>query len=599
MVQYSRLSTQLKELRLLYLLPGKPRDPIKCTLRTFPLDYAPKYEALSYVWGDPNVRKSITIDGTPFQVTVNLKDALARFRRRHKHRILWVDAICIAQHDLREKSEQVPHMDRVYSYANAVIIWLGPSNSNIDNAVLWYNSTCNKGKVESAAGLSDTLSCKTEPAASSHGDLLILDAFEGICAISELSYWSRKWTYQEYILARQEPLCYCGKLPPFRISTLVSPFKDNFSNRFSMDNLSGDDEFWMKFEHLSERVLNTKMKTEMISRLGDTDAKDLPLTTHLYRTANRECYMPQDTFFSLYGLTPRIQNIYPLNYDKEATDVAREITSYIVNYEYVGSFWAWFSLRDDVLHNESQPSWVPDFSQAATTAQYMYCVNNGPYGPDSQSHRWQEVPPPRIMTNNATLHIWAKRLDTCAFSILRFSCELSKALAKIVTLVASSTLLLDGRFSEVSPKMAQLWFSHAYYEGMPEYTPIELVETFCLMYAEATSQESIEMTSSQGTCRALILAATRQILGKTMFFTGSHYIGIGPGDVQEGDIITTSPHLLGPLVLRKQAPTSSAQQGQYRMVGPAILDINLKNNSIDEKLLAEFQRQDLEEFVIW
>lgn len=90
MVKYSRLSTQLKELRLLYLLPGKPRDLIKCTLHTFPLDYAPKYESLSYVWGDPNVKKSIMIDGSPFQVTVDLKDALTRFRRRHKHRILWV-----------------------------------------------------------------------------------------------------------------------------------------------------------------------------------------------------------------------------------------------------------------------------------------------------------------------------------------------------------------------------------------------------------------------------------------------------------------------------------------------------------------------------
>ncbi|KAI1288663.1 heterokaryon incompatibility protein-domain-containing protein [Xylaria venustula] len=578
MIQYRRLSTQLKELRLLYLLPGKPRDPIKCTLHTFPSDYAPKYEALSYIWGDPNVKESIRIDGSPFQVTVNLKDALARFRRRYKHRILWVDAICIAQHDLREKSEQVPHMDRVYSYANAVIIWLGPSNPSIDNAVLWYNSTCIEGEVESVAGLNDTLSRKTGPAASPQGDLLILDAWEGICAISELPYWSRKWTYQD---------------------TLLSPFAKTFRNRFSFDDLPKDTEFWMKFAPLSERVVNTKPKTEMISRLGNTDTKDLPLATHLYRTADRECYMPQDRFFALYGLTPRIQNIYPLNYDKEATDVAREITSYIVNYEYCKAFWMMFGLRDDMMHNESQPSWVPDFSHAAIMAQYMHCVDNGPCGPDSQSHRWQEVPPPRIMIDNATLHIWAKRLDTCAFSIIRFPCVLSKAMAQIVKLVALSTLSLDRLFSEAGTKMAQLYFSHAYYEGIPEYTPNQLVETFCLMYAQATSEESIEMTRSQTTCEALILAATRHILGKTMFFTNNHYIGIGPGDVQGGDIITMSPHLLGPLVLRKQAPTSSAQQGQYRIVGPAILDVNLKNNSIDEKSFAEFQREDPEEFVIW
>ncbi|KAI1159418.1 heterokaryon incompatibility protein-domain-containing protein [Nemania serpens] len=609
MVQYSRLSLQLKELRLLYIHPGEPRDPIKCTLRTFPLDYAPKYEALSYVWGDPNVKKSISIDGSPFQVTVNLKDALARFRQRHKHRILWADAICIAQHDLREKSEQVPHMNRVYSYANAVIIWLGPSNSSIDNAVLWYNSACNEGKVGSAAGLDDAPSCETVPAVTSQGDLFLLDAFEGICAISELSYWSRKWTYQEYILARNEPLCFCGQLPPFQISTLLSPFKKTFTNHFSIDNLPEDTEFWKKFAPLSVRIVNTKPKIEIISRLGETGANNYPLATHLFGTADRECYMPQDRFFALYGLTPRIQDIYPLDYGKEATDIAREITSYIVNYEYIGSFWMMFGIRDDTLHNESQPSWVPDFSRAAPNAPYMHCIKNGLHGLDSQSYRRQDVAPPRIMTDNATLHIWAKRFDVCAFPIRRFSCVLSEALAEIVQLVGRAKLLSDSLlsnglfpaslFSKNSAKMAQLWFSHAYYEGIPEYTPNQLVETFGLMYAEATSQESIEMTSSQSTCRALIVAATRYLLGKTMFLTGSRHIGIGPGDVQGGDIITMSPHILGPLVLRKQTPTSSAQQGQYRIVGPAILDVILKNSKINEGLLAESQRQDLEEFLIW
>ncbi|TDZ51844.1 putative RNA-binding protein [Colletotrichum trifolii] len=38
---------------------------------------------------------------------------------------IWVDALCINQDDLQEKSDQIPLMDRVYSQARATMMWLG------------------------------------------------------------------------------------------------------------------------------------------------------------------------------------------------------------------------------------------------------------------------------------------------------------------------------------------------------------------------------------------------------------------------------------------------------------------------------------------
>ncbi|KAI1772040.1 hypothetical protein F4818DRAFT_427424 [Hypoxylon cercidicola] len=63
-----------------------------------------------------SAKKPITVDGEEFQVTVNLESALRvlRLSRRRplRHRVLWVDAICIKQDDILEKNVQVPQMGR-------------------------------------------------------------------------------------------------------------------------------------------------------------------------------------------------------------------------------------------------------------------------------------------------------------------------------------------------------------------------------------------------------------------------------------------------------------------------------------------------------
>ena len=421
---------------------------------------------------------------------------------------------------------------------------------------------------------------------------------DSMAVLLDLSYWCRKWTYQEFMLARNEPLCFRGKLPPFRVSGLLESYTRIYGDPLSIGAAPDSPEFRMESTVLHKRC--EKMKTEMImtlTRLSDPDAKNRPLVEHLNTTAGRECYMPQDRFFALYGLVPRVQNIYPINYRKDGADVAREITSYIVNYEYDLRFWKMFGLRDERLHNELQPSLVPDFSRADTGTPEMHCLNNGLYGPDFRSYRW--VPPPRIMTDNKTLHIRAKRLDTCNFSIVKFSCELEEALIEMIVLVGSLTLSSDGKSSELGAKIAQLLVCHGRYKESQQFSLNQLVETFGLLFGGPESPEPLKPTSFQYLQYLLIRDATRHILGKTIFATKHNCIGISPSDAQEGDLITISPQFFGSLVLRKQAPPSSAQQGQYRLVGPAIIDVNLEKNNIGEELLAGFQQQNPEEFVIW
>jgi hypothetical protein len=67
----------------------------------------------------------ILVNGASVAVTVNLESALRYLRHSDLPRVLWIDAICINQHDLGEKRHQVSIMQSIYTYAEQVVVWLG------------------------------------------------------------------------------------------------------------------------------------------------------------------------------------------------------------------------------------------------------------------------------------------------------------------------------------------------------------------------------------------------------------------------------------------------------------------------------------------
>ncbi|KAI2611828.1 heterokaryon incompatibility protein-domain-containing protein [Hypoxylon sp. NC1633] len=81
------------------------------------------YEALSYTWGPPVFSHPIQINGVEFFVTENLNSALRHLRLTGSKRYLWVDALCINQFDIREKSIQVGRMFSIYTKACRVVAW--------------------------------------------------------------------------------------------------------------------------------------------------------------------------------------------------------------------------------------------------------------------------------------------------------------------------------------------------------------------------------------------------------------------------------------------------------------------------------------------
>jgi hypothetical protein len=218
---YRSLDKELSQIRLITLHASPNFDsPIECSLSHVNLDEVPEYQALSYVWGDPNVCEDIFVNGTTLPATTNLVAALRQIRYATKPLVLWADAICINQNDVNERNHQVKLMALIYKRASRVISWLGPPADDSDLAIEYIAKMAEEiGKVKgyivingdyypidpSDDGTSwvNRVSEYFRARDVEHRALSALESF------LERPYWNRLWVLQEMILAT-ELVFLCG-----------------------------------------------------------------------------------------------------------------------------------------------------------------------------------------------------------------------------------------------------------------------------------------------------------------------------------------------------------------------------------------------------
>jgi hypothetical protein len=124
-------------IRILVLHPSvNSSDPVTCTIQHARLsDTSLEYEALSYTWGGSTRTQTISFSSGRRELLVgeNCRDALWRLRLGDRDRVLWIDAICINQENLAERTRQVRIMDVVYRRAFNVVVFLGEQVSCTQN----------------------------------------------------------------------------------------------------------------------------------------------------------------------------------------------------------------------------------------------------------------------------------------------------------------------------------------------------------------------------------------------------------------------------------------------------------------------------------
>jgi hypothetical protein len=113
------------------LAPIHENVPVHVSLETFSNDSHPEYETVSYIWGgengDNSLRGPIFI-GSYWDVllqTENCWSMLRSIRPKRGERLVWVDALCINQQNLDERTSQVAKMRRIYEQCSRIIAYLG------------------------------------------------------------------------------------------------------------------------------------------------------------------------------------------------------------------------------------------------------------------------------------------------------------------------------------------------------------------------------------------------------------------------------------------------------------------------------------------
>ena len=180
---------------------------------------SPSFEALSYVWGCPDMSDEVIIISTSNHdqiegivgITANLDAALRYLRFEDRPRTLWIDAICINQGDLNERSEQVQRMAQIYTQSQRVVVWLGEASSD---SKLALDSLCHLGRqnviTKSNFGFRAPGAEHPNWWLPSYDIPFDDETWKAISSLLNRAWFQRLWVFQEIQLASPRAVLQCG-----------------------------------------------------------------------------------------------------------------------------------------------------------------------------------------------------------------------------------------------------------------------------------------------------------------------------------------------------------------------------------------------------
>lgn len=189
--RYQALSDASNQIRLLKIHPSKGQRHLRYSMAVFDLSRAKElgYCALSYCWCPEGPKKAITVNGVDHKIGFNLWRFLRRLRQSGRTGLLWADALCINQNNVREKSQQVALMGKIYKSASKVLVWIG-EECRASGLVLSLSNKCS----EDWGPREDTVK-----------------QWKALVYLSQRRYWTRIWVIQELLaLPHHRTIIYCG-----------------------------------------------------------------------------------------------------------------------------------------------------------------------------------------------------------------------------------------------------------------------------------------------------------------------------------------------------------------------------------------------------
>ncbi|OCK74878.1 HET-domain-containing protein [Lepidopterella palustris CBS 459.81] len=349
--QYTPLANK-DEIRLLHLQPGALRDPLQCTishewlpdcicvfehlltrctacLACKSAGNIPSYEAISYTWGSQTLVDEILCDNFQLPITANCAQVLRRVRDPHRPRVLWIDAICIDQTNIQERSNQVRFMHRIYRGASNVIICLGEASPDSDTAITILEE---EGLQSKRRFFTDTLSS---------------NEIEALQNLFRRSWFKRVWILQEVAWAWSAQVI-CGS----RITPWDGSFRGNAYSWIAYHDSLRPFPYVMGFGPSVRDMARTD--------LGHFTPKKFFDQLCLARDCNATD--PRDKIFALLPLFTALTQDPRLcvNYARSPTNVFTNVASYFLST--LGPSFLSQVFRGSPGSMSGLPTWVPDWT---------------------------------------------------------------------------------------------------------------------------------------------------------------------------------------------------------------------------------------------
>ena len=422
---------QEDEIRVLYLNPGTPEEPLTGELRLASItpdtsgelrlasithdtsgELPPRphssvqYEAISYAWGSLEKPHSITVrDIGEIPITASLFDILRHFRYVHRHRELWVDGICIDQADVSERNHQVAKMADIFSASKTVLVWLGAGEST-DSLAFAAMEVCRD--LVDASGDHDNVNLErvnnalyeyTGTYAPLRWNLeleetMVTRALKSIFNILQATWFERLWVVQETDAFR-DVLFFRGYHGVVNQEDLKEGFRflERYDREIRSDAIRIDrralGEIW---EHMAGYRRPPQNGGETIS--------------HILQYSDRRCHDPRDRVYALRRRLrlERFDELRP-DYQLDYVEVFRRLICVCLNLEQTRP-----NMTTGFIHpalalalvgtelkprsNPDSPSWVPclhELTGAATAKERLYgkdCSTHGYIGVGSSDDVW-------------------------------------------------------------------------------------------------------------------------------------------------------------------------------------------------------------------
>lgn len=341
-----------RNFRLLKIHPAGEGSVLKCSLKHFSIHQSPPYRAISYTWGSPfsvgerndtTKLETIVVDGKPLEVSQSVACALKAMRDWHPapSEWIWADAICIDQSNVHERGQQVVLMSQIYSQADSVFVWLGPSSEDSDIALGLLRDLASDRRQPYPR--SAILARASDPQQS--GRWRALATFMG------RRWWARAWILQESVLARQLHFA-CGKTL-VNGDDVLNGFDATEDYRDKIYNLLSDVHGVALNVH-SGNVINGMSRMRTARMLGTVYSMQ---RCH-FRSMSAQATDPRDYVYAKLGLASDGHFVQP-DYTKGVMETYRDfVAGYIKATRTLDIIY--FDARPRETPN--LPSWVPDWN---------------------------------------------------------------------------------------------------------------------------------------------------------------------------------------------------------------------------------------------